>query len=308
MCVKIKYFLSFCLNTLLLSCLVSCEKEIEIDTQNFDKHLVINAIFNANSPLVLHFSNTTRPTNRYESSKDSLQVFIFENNKLVLNAKTLSDSLSTNIIPSSFNNYSIKIKSLDQDTVFATDIIPRSIPIEHATFKKGVGYDKDGGEIKEVSVTFMDPPNEKNYYELLFVYVNSDNAVSNYYSTMYDVLELGVQDSVLLNEGDNNFYPTTHFFSDELFDGKQYTIKLKSFYNGNWSNQHVVLRSVSKSYYLYRKYYTRHFFNQPTQDFGIYGLFFKAEPQAMFTNIVNGYGIFAGYTESTPVILEQVKN
>jgi len=48
---------------------------------------------------------------------------------------------------------------------------------------------------------------------------------------------------------------------------------------------------------------TRHAYNQQFQN-EFLDFIFKGEPQNMFTNIENGYGIFAGYCESTFQIIQ----
>ena len=57
---------------------------------------------------------------------------------------------------------------------------------------------------------------------------------------------------------------------------------------------------------LYRKYWARHRFNQVAIDREVGNLLYMGEPIAMFNNIVNGYGIFAGYVTNDPVNLRTV--
>ncbi|MBN2777107.1 MAG: DUF4249 family protein, partial [Bacteroidales bacterium] len=51
-------------------------------------------------------------------------------------------------------------------------------------------------------------------------------------------------------------------------------------------------RSISKEMYDYRKSLIKHVYNQQTGDVQLFG-----DPVPMFSNIKNGLGVFAGYSE-----------
>jgi len=125
-------------------------------------------------------------------------------------------------------------------------------------------------------------------------------------NSQYDY-ENKITDPVLLNEGDIPYLPTTYFFSDELFNGQKYTLQINRDL-GYGIPQKIILRSVSRNYYLYRKYWTRHYYNQTTDESGLRGIIYKGEAQPMYNNIENGYGIFAGYVENSPYTLRKIDN
>jgi len=272
--------------------LLSCSKEIEIDTRDFIKSPVVNSVFNSKKPFFFHLSYTQVPKDIYTKMNDSIHVILFEDNIKILDSKILSDTLATKIYPS-WGNYKLKVKIAGYDTLVAYDTIPQRVEIDDATIRLGVALDNYGDKIAEVGVTFTDPPHKKNYYEVILGNV-SLNEIWGYLPIDS---ERELIDSVLINEGDKNYFPTTFFFSDEMFDGQEYTLRFRHRLTDSFQ-QRVVLRSVSRNYYMYRKYWTRHYFNQPTHEFGFEGLIYKGEAINMFTNIVNGYGIFAGYNES----------
>ena len=291
---------------LLLICLTfcfSCSKEIEINTLDYEKRLVVNSVFNTQKPFFFHFSYTEVPINSYSIIGDSIHVILYEDTHKILDKMVLSDSLMTNIYPTDGCLYKLKVQTIGFDTVIAYESLPYSVSINEATIKPAVALDSYGDKIAEVGVTFTDLANKPNYYELLVVNSFVGGRISSY--VPIDP-EREIIDSVILNEGDKNYFPTTFFFSDELFDGQEYTLRFRHRIL-NSTQFGVVLRSTSKNYYLYRKYWTRHYFNQPTHEFGFEGLIYKGESQAMFTNVVNGYGIFAGYVESAKSELKVIK-
>jgi hypothetical protein len=293
-------------NFLFLICLTfffSCSKEIEINTRDYEKRLVVNSVFNTHKPFFFHFSYTEVPINSYRIISDSLHVILYEDTHIVFDKMVLTDSLLTNIYPTAGCLYKLKVQTIGFDTVIAYETLPYSVSINEATIKPAVALDSYGDKIAEVGVTFTDLADRPNYYELLLVNSFAGGKITGY--VPIDP-ERDIIDSVLLNEGDKNYFPSTLFFSDELFDGQEYTLRFRHRIT-NPIQFGVVLRSISKNYYMYRKYWTRHYFNQPTHESGFEGLIYKGESQAMFTNIVNGYGIFTGYIESQKSDLKVIK-
>ncbi|MBN2764795.1 MAG: DUF4249 domain-containing protein [Paludibacteraceae bacterium] len=281
------YLIVFCS----LLTFISCTKEIEIDTRGFEKKLVVNSVFRQDKPFFFRFSFTEVPINSYSVINDSIHVMLFEDNKKVLDTKVLSDTLQTDILPVFSRTYMLKVCVEGFDTIYAYDTIPQSVYIDDATIIQPIAINKYGDRISQASITFSDPPGQRNYYELLI-------------GKNYDY-ETEITDPVLLNEGDIGYRPTTYFFSDELFNGQKYTLRINKDLGFNVPVK-TILRSVSRNYYMYRKYWTRHYFNQTTDESGLRGIIYKAEPQPMFNNIINGYGIFAGYIESSPYTLHKV--
>lgn len=267
---------------------VSCEKEIRIDTTGYKKQLVVNSVFRVNEPIVIYFSYTSTTNKKYQHIDDTLHIKLYESNRLVYSGSILADSLQTNILPSNNGCYKICVKTAELDSVIAMDTIPRQVYITDATINRHASIG-DYGEYTPVSFTFTDPANERNYYELS--------------SSIPYESSVKITDPVLLNEGDIDYYPFTCFFSDELIDGKTYTMKIMV--SGNYMKS-IALRSVSRNYYLYRKYFTRHYYTQPASERDIYGLLHLAEPVSMFTNVQGGLGTFVGYSESEQFVIREV--
>jgi len=273
-----------------------CSKVIEIDLNN-TKALVLNSIFNPDSLFTFRISTTASLLNNYDTLNENLHISLYEKDKLILESVSQSSLFKTNLKPMFGRKYAVELKSDNFSSIKASDTIPRLVLIDNAYMIFPAGVDASGSYLAEANISFTDPPNEKNYYELL---INQGQRIKNFWSTDYQT-----NDKVLMNEGDLDYHPTTFFFSDKLFNGESYTMSIK--HNVGYSLKdnkfkafpiYATLRSVSRSYYMYRKYYTRHAYNQQFQN-EFLDFIFKGEPQNMFTNIENGYGIFAGYCEST---------
>ena len=277
---------------------LSCTKEIEFPLDKNESNLVVNSIFNPDKCFNFNFSYDIEITQSYSNINDSIKVKLFENESIIIDTTCLLGELQTNYYPKPNFIYKLSLENRYGVITTSTDNIPELVNIKEATIRYPAGIDKYGDEYAEASITFSDPPLIKNYYEVL-IYGFYENEISGYWISDGDIK---VIDAVLLNEGDKDYLPTTFFFSDELFDGQEYTLRINSPGGiGNSTNYIVSLRSISKNYYLYRKYFTRHSYNQQFEgDF--LDLVYKGEPQPMFSNIVSGYGIFAGYQETTSVL------
>nr|MDA3823724.1 DUF4249 family protein [Bacteroidales bacterium] len=79
------------------------------------------------------------------------------------------------------------------------------------------------------------------------------------------------------------------YFSDEIIDGQKYQLKLEfEDWNASYEREYFVeLISMNKAGYLYRKS-VREFINSSGDPF--------SEPVLIYSNIENGFGIFAGYS------------
>lgn len=285
---KLEYILC-----IVLIFLTSCTKEIEIDTLGFESKIVVNSLFTPEKPFKFHFSYTTQPKDSFSTFTDSIHLWLYENENKVLDTLFLSDTFISSCYPKNGCAYGLKVFIQGYDTIFACDTVPSQINITDGS-KQLISIDKYQTHTCRMIIQFADHSNERNYYEMFFK------------GTQYDY-ENKITDLVLLNEGDVSYYPETYFFSDELFDGKNYSmyINRQSFFG---TDTKVVLRNISYRYYMYRKYWTRHSYNQVAVDKGIGALIYTGEPQPMYNNIVNGYGVFAAYIENAVFTLRKIEN
>ena len=286
---------------------ISCTNEINIDLPNIKPKPVINCIFNPDSIFKLNISKTKKITDTNIYYINNADVDLFSDNKLLGKFNNSSNGnyiLSLN--PNKNTNYEVRVSIPNYKTITADSNIPTKIKILKATcaFKR---RDEYGDCIDEIAIEFNDPHDVENYYELLFFsqYNKTDNI---------DLCNFIINDPIIISEGDLDYNPRTLIFSDNLFNGKTAKIKLEfygpypyidsQFIPERGDPLYVNLRSVSKSYYKYKKYWTRHSYNQNTDEHldDPETLLFLGIPSPMYTNIENGYGIFAGYSSDVKKI------
>ncbi|PKP08113.1 MAG: hypothetical protein CVU09_17410 [Bacteroidetes bacterium HGW-Bacteroidetes-4] len=265
---------------------------------NIDSKIVVNSIYSDDSVINIWLSTSGIITEPYNSNPTVFLVSVYENDELRYTSQANSGKLNTHIRPNVSSKYKIEVSSNSFSSVSTTDSVPSIVGITNAEFVFPIAVDEFGDYLGEAQVTFSDPVECKNYYELLI-----NVGVNNYFTGFMDY---PITDPIILNEGDLDYYPSSIFFSDELINGQSYTLKIKVavgvVINSEGikpsSELYAELRSVSKNYYLYRKYLTRHLYNQQMNNKDFYDYLYNGEPVDMYSNIINGYGIFAGYQSS----------
>lgn len=265
---------------------VACTKELDYDF-NHDSKLVINCLFTPGQPFEFRISRTAAMENKIDGSDFEYILKLYKNDELIVD--TISDltNLVLNVYPSINAVYQVECSSKNYLTVTATDSLPEYVKLQKIESIYPIGVDAYGDEYGKLQATFKDAIGVNNYYELLVA--------------DYSTFDYKQKDKVLINEGDLDYEPDFVFFSDELIDGEQYTLDVIGvgyLYDESTDRGCLTLKSISEAYYNYQKYYTRHVFNQQVQIVDFYDFVYRGEPIDMYTNVVNGYGIFAGYQSS----------
>jgi len=294
----------FTILIILITLFISCTKEIKIKEGNISA-LAINAIINPDSIIKVNISKVNSFNNSSSSFINNANIRLFEDDILLSDPINISEGwYEFSIYPKALSNYKIEIKAHGMQANSHINIPQKNkiLKAEYAIFP----FISSAGEefyIKKSTIKFIDNKDTEDYYEIFL----SHNGIfqTNIHFNSLDIGDI-IEDPILLNEGDENFYPTTYFFSDKLFNGDTCQLIIPeggtaSYYNSEFQEDdgetNIHLRKISKSYYLYRKYLTRHIYNQQNgNDYGDPVQFiFQGEPLEMYSNIQNAYGVFIAY-------------
>jgi len=284
-----------------LMAIISCEKEISSNFKNFEPQLVVNSILNPDTYFHVQVGHTSRMADTSNVLIDNAAVEIWMDNKLIDKLEYEGQGLYT----SETNK-------------------PLPVSITDAYYYFYFSQDINNSSNADMVVEFNDPAGEANYYELIF-YVKG--TYYDYWDGYNDTVtrityynDFLIYDPVLIAEGDIDYKPTSAYFSDKLFDGKEVIISMNiDTYGGGWLNgvcdfnggdKIAELRAISYSYYQCRKKWTRHLYNQGIdlniQDSDEFRAFlFTGEPVNMYSNVENGYGIFIGYAKSSVIMRKE---
>ncbi|MFA5816250.1 MAG: DUF4249 domain-containing protein [Bacteroidales bacterium] len=286
----------------------SCTQEIDLKPIITLGEPALSGLISPGRNSVIYLGMTSPILNQTGSTLEWTDIEIWKGNVKVY---TESNNILNQInIPGQLlqedHRYTIIIKLPDGKQVTSFDSIPELVKIDRAEGFYGKTYGADGGEHSDYSVTFTDPPDSRNYYELVFIRQQQfDSLIQISYMSIIEIA-----DPVIQAEGDLDYYPNSFVFSDDLFNGQQYTLTMKLI--GGSSNimvkepliegedgTYFILRSVSKTYYDFRKSWIRH---RRTQNRGAFdkeplATILIGNPIPLFSNVVNGYGIFAAYNQ-----------
>lgn len=305
---KFKFFFA-------LIILVGCTKEVSIEIPEQPKLVVLNSLFPKDSILNISLNTTQSILDNSENTISIANGQLFENDIFIEDLTFQGSNLISTHIARKNNNYKIVVDVPGYETVTAEDEMVENPKLLSATYQDSVYIGDEGDLFSQASIEIKDDANVENYYELnmylkaLGVVGNADSD-SSFDRTRSDLFfDVLINDIVIQNEGLLNYLPEKLIFSDELFRDQDYTLKINfrafnsSFYEDNRTNQIglvIQLRKVSKNYYQYSKTLTRHLENQFSDIWdGV------SQPAPVFSNVENGYGIFAGYASVNDTIFKK---
>ncbi|MGB5989980.1 MAG: DUF4249 family protein [Marinifilaceae bacterium] len=298
----------------------SCrEKEIDFEGAVAQPVVALSAFFTPDKPFTVELTSTQSIIGDQTGKKiiTDGSVVVYEGDKLV--EKILYDSSKRkyvgNLKPSVAKTYIIKASVKGFKPVLAQVYIPKAVEITNIELSNytQTNDDVDSGNYGDTKaiVTFNIPKeNDINYYMIILKADGVD--VDGYYYERKVPIKLTSKDAVLAgnNSGEKVFedsYYKNRFgvFSDELFDKKSYALSFlfskyeaQQITEGSGSsetktfmdtNLRVNILSISEDYYKFLKSYE----NQLDSGDSPF-----TEPYQLWTNVIDGSGIAAGYSNS----------
>jgi hypothetical protein len=265
--------------------LSSCKTLVTDDFPDFKSVPTVNSILVAGKPLAIEVSLTggldSLPLTTVNNATIDLYIDgVFTEQLGYIKYGTYT---STAIVEVG-KEYKCKVIFPDQDTIVCSQTLPKPSPILKVEHINIAGRDEEGTTYPAVKLTFSNDLSERRYYEV----------VIRYFQGAVDILN--ITDPVLLNEG----LPIA-LFSNELIQGSIYTMTL-NYTNGEAGSSNggpfrttlypivVELRSVSYDYYRYKKQYYLYTEGKNVE------ITKSMTASPLYSNIENGYGIFAGYS------------
>ena len=278
--------------------LFACEKEIELKVPPQKPQLVLNSLFEQGHHLKVNLSESKIITDTLTVLGDGAVVTVKHGDTTERLKYTGNGNYeSQDMIVDSGGRYAIEAEYEGLDKVIASDSVPYRTPVKLVNFIPEAAIDEEGYLYSEIDIEFDDPPDADNYYEIgLYRYGYFDKYGDEYAS--WDLSGLDSDDPYVLNEGDKNYWYQNILLSDEMFNGETVRLKCTSGYQKDYDKKlRLVFRCISQNYYKYKKKLMRHYANQATDIWDGTG-----NPVMLYSNIENGYGIFAGFTQQNITI------
>lgn len=303
-------FNSFFLALIFLIFIISCKKELPFPNVDAEPLLVINSLYSPDSLLQIHVSESCH-------INDSLCAFNFIMDAEVLLKDQLGRVLANlehqgsgfyspdNFVLNNQTNYQLEVNHSNK-LATATSRIPKAFSCTYLGKEEGIF---DGSVAWGFDIEIADNPEEENYY-LLEGYItildgehHDETSEVNGYSlphTAHLTNDINAENNSITSGIDFVTYPLQRIFlPDKNFNGQTYPTRFALSDSDVYSldfeefKAHLFVKSVSKEMYDYYKSLAKYELSQSN-------LF--AEPEQIFSNIKNGLGIFAGYSQQTFII------
>ncbi len=267
----------------------SCRKLVTEDFPDFQELPVINSISIADSTLKVHVSLTDKISSEELGVVEDAEVVISEDNIIKDTLSYIGEGIYSSVsMLQAGHNYSCKVSLDGHGPVYGNTTIPVApeiINIEHINI---AGLDEEGIGYPAIKITIKNNPEEIQYFQAI-IWLNK-------YGTSSQAEIHTITDPVLLNEG----LPLA-IFSNETIESETYTMLINYTTNsyssteqGNFTNTYplvIEFRRISYDYYMYIK-------NLYLYEKGRYPSDITTGSISTFnlySNIENGYGIFASY-------------
>ena len=279
---------------------ISCEKVIPFEGDVNTPKLVINSVFESDSTFKVHVSSSRSviDTSSFENIDDAVVTIKDVNGNVieVLN-HVVNGFYKGQVLPEENTTYILKVNHPNYADITASDSLPSPIIIN--SVDTSTILDPINGNRLRISMNFDDPENNQNYYLLETYSVNEYLIVENLDTIEYE-LDTTKQFMVLTDEVFQNGgspWRDQGLFNDLLFNGQNKTLEIE-IPNENWSGSEdgydwsyktltlrLYLHNITISYYYYRTSLEL-FQNASGNPF--------AQPVQVYSNIENGFGVFAG--------------
>lgn len=290
---------------------LSCTKEISVDIPKSKPKLVIE------STLVPYSNNSKSLGVKVTSSRSIFSSSTVEpitdatvllyKNEAFMDTLVYDSSTYAMFYPIVFGSmqgplagetYRIEVSSPGFSSVEAETLIPEKVSIEDVSINRVGFFDDSGLVYSNLKITFTDPPEKENYYEIVVTTIGNEYQTESYrLLTSHEpfiVSEPHYPDVTRIDLKN----PIRLLFNDKTFNDPKIELDCYFFASQITGDSHILtsgilavqLRSLSKEYYLFQTTLLHSSFNREADI--LYGL---GEPLNVLSNITNGHGIFAGF-------------
>jgi hypothetical protein len=263
----------------------ACDLVVDIDVPFDKKQLVVNCYFNPDSVWKADISLNKHILDTLEHSRvENALVIIYENDLPIdtLSHQKFGGYKSDSGKPLPGKTYRIQVAAKNYDPVSAHSYVP--VPVLKTSLEASADLENDYKT--KITVRFQDNGTEKNFYQIKayvhYLSLNRDLSIREGLSPIQFSIDNPAEQAIVgdWNEG--------VFFNDVLFNGNEKELTLTTHYGTAGFIAEV--RSISEDLYRYE---TTRSLQQSIDGNPL------AQPINVYSNIQNGFGIFAGYASST---------
>ena len=275
----------------------SCNKKVLFEIPAYNDKPVVNCLFSPDEPFMIQISKSASKldTSIIDIKDAIVEIYQDDNYLATLSHTTMGYYTNNQLIPEVGILYTLKVQIPEYPDIVASDSIPSSYSeFEYLGYKHNVWYSEEGTDYSALEFKIKDN-STPNYFEVL-------ERISYYYiwdsTTKVNIKHFTI--IAPLKEESN----WRSIFTDRLFNGNKYNIDLldASFQNYLTFDSIKIDVQVIQGSPTYYKFRSSTFNHQKAQ----YSNFLEPmEPVNLYSNIENGFGIFAGYQSKIYPIIEK---
>lgn len=322
---KLRIYLSI----IIIVLLSSCNREIDFDFPEVEPAIVINSIIIPESPIRVSVSavmpiapdsyNVVNDTDEYGTIHsqhvpkpkyciEDASVLIYEDGVLLCSLEYDGEGYYvSDRYPKVGSTYTLVVNAPGYKECKATTTLYNLPVLSNLSFRDTVSVDEEGYPLSKLSFTITDNDPNRNFYEI------SCRAVSDKYDVEYEWIYFNKSrnaDKVLAQSECLPFNQRALLFTDDYFSNGDYSLDVIYSYLSYVPmvkyDLEITVKSISQSYYEYRR-------SRMMQAYQEEGLFewlanresLSATPVEIYSNIENGYGVFASYSTMTDTIMRR---
>jgi hypothetical protein len=277
---------------LFLWLLFGCELVVDVDVPFKHTQFVVNAVVTPDSvwSASISLNRNILQDSLFQKVEDA-QVVIFRDGLPIDTLSHIKEGYYRSDTGKPLLNvaYKIQVSGAGNEPVNSQlEIIQPPAQITKVDVING-GIDEQGvRQETTINITFKDNPNEANYYQIQM------EQEDEYYDTWTNTVgvfryRVGIRSNDLTTSDEDDYGRDYILRKDVLFNGKEAEVSFKTPSNLNSKSVFIILRTLTADYFNYKT--TAELQNETTGDP-------FAQPVNVFNNINNGFGIFAGYSQS----------
>lgn len=323
---KLRIYLSI---IILLTLFSSCDREINFDFPDVEPAIVVNSIITPESPISVSVSavmpiapdsyNVVNDTDEYGTIHsqyvpkpkyciEDASVLIYEDGVLLCSLEYDGEGYYvSDRYPKVGSTYTLVVNAPGYKECKATTTLYNLPVLSNLSFRDTVSVNEEGYPLSKLRFTITDNDPNRNFYEM------SCRAVSDKYNVEYDWISFDKSrngDKVLTQSECLPFDQSSLLFTDDYFSNGSYNLDVVYSYLPYAPmvkyDLEITVKSISQSYYEYR----RSRMMQAYQDEGLFEWLanyesLSATPVEIYSNIENGYGVFASYSTMTDTIMRR---
>lgn len=281
---------------------ISCEKVIPFEGDLNTPKLVVNSIFESDSTFKVHISSSRSviDISPFQNVEDAVVKIKDDNGSIIETLNHLDNGFYLGqVFPEQNKTYQLEVIHPNYNNITSTDSLP--IPITINSVDTSTIIDPINENRLQIILNFDDPENSQNYYLIETSSVNEKLVIENSDTLEYELDTILNQTMILTDEvfqDGSSPFREQGLFNDLLFNGQNKNLELEipndeywNFSDGSTEMSYkrlsltLYLHNISKSYYYYRTSLEL-YQNASGNPF--------AQPVQVYSNIDNGFGIFAG--------------